>query len=88
MPTSIPVKLFDYICVGLPVVTKGYENTAVSRFHKENNVGYFTTSWPAFFEKVNIVKSKKINKNIKNKFLRENIVAKLWVELDSLGWIK
>jgi hypothetical protein len=88
MPTSIPVKLFDYVSVGLPVITKGYKNTAIERFHKENDIGFFTTSWNDFFKKVKIVKRKKINKNLKKQFLRENFISKLWVDLEKRTWIK
>ena len=88
MPTSIPVKLFDYISVGIPVITKGYKNTAVERFHKENDIGYFTTLWSAFFNKVKIVKKKKIDKNLSDKFLRKNYISKLFEEIEKKGWTK
>ena len=88
MPTSIPVKLFDYISVGISVITKGYKNTAVERFHKENDIGFFTITWNTFFEKVKIVKKKKVGKNLGEKFLRKNYITKLWEEIEKRGWIK
>ena len=88
MPTSIPVKLFDYLSVGIPVITKGYKNTAVERFHKENNIGFFTTDWNNFFKKVKLIKNKKIDKTLKQKFLRVNYISKLWDELEKRGWFE
>jgi hypothetical protein len=88
MPTSIPVKLFDYISVGLPVVTKGCTNTALERFHKENKIGYFTTNWNDFYKKVGELKYFKVDKKLSSLFLRKRFIGAFWKKIDSLGWVK
>jgi len=88
MPTSIPVKLFDYISVGLPVISKGYAGTALERFHTENNLGYFTTTWADFFSKIKFASNIKISPGYSKRFLRTIYLESFWKKINSLGWVK
>jgi len=47
--TSIPVKVFDYLSCGLPLLIKGPGRGALSDFYSKNEfVGFYSTNWSDF----------------------------------------
>jgi len=47
--TSLPVKVFDYLSVGLPIVIKGPKKGALQDFYKKNRfIGFYSSEWAEF----------------------------------------
>jgi hypothetical protein len=84
--TSVPVKIFDYIAIGVPVVVKGEKPSALYRFIKENNVGFFSDSWSNFFEAIKNLRIKR-NKMLVKAFARTNFLNRFWKKLLDDGYV-
>ena len=76
--TSLPVKVFDYLAAGLPVIIKGPKQGALREFYKKNPfIGKYIFSWKAFLNTFNdMVKNLSRTKNNFDK--RVSIIKTKW----------
>jgi len=62
----VPIKAYDYVACGIPVLAKGPVNGELEKFLKGNNYGYFSSNWKDLIKKMAKISKSKIKINKKN----------------------
>ncbi|GEM_PF-2314276 len=81
LPTSIPVKIFDYGAASLPIIAKSSNNSSVSRLFDRFEPGVHVTDWNAFVAALeSLIKDGELRKRlganarrmVEKEFIRKN----------------